>query len=208
MSIVCCCIQALAAFGGGSGGPSRGPSKQDFYKPYRYVQDWSADTLYIGPTFRYSGGPVRVTLKFMETSLTGKLYAINPATGETIFLMNNTSPFGTAVTVTDLTSFKIGSEVVFMYITDWDGIPRYTGSSPPGDRYYNTLDSDLNQNPNLRFGHRWAVAGKVDDKIIEFGFEDGPPDISDMDFNDILFQVQGLELMIYQNVARKRYYIW
>ena len=172
------------------------------------MQSWSADTLYIGPTFRYPGGPVRVTLKFMETSTTGKLYAINTTTGETIFLMNNTSPLGTAVTVTDLTSLVIGSEVVFMYIADWDGIRRYTGSSPPGDRYYNTLNSDLNHNPNLRFGRRWAVAGKVDDKIIEFGFEDGPPDISDMDFNDILFQVEGLELMIYQNVARKRYYIW
>jgi hypothetical protein len=198
----------MAAPGGGRGGASGDPSKRDYYEPYRYVQNWSADTLYVGPTFRYLGGPVRVTLKFMETSSTGKLYAINTATGETLFLMNNTSPLGTTVTITDLTSFETGSEVVFMYITDHDGIPRYTGSSRPGDRYYNTLNSDVNHNPGLRFGRRWAVGGKVDDKIIEFGFEDGPPGISDMDFNDILFQVEGLELMIYQNVARKRYYIW
>jgi uncharacterized protein DUF4114 len=198
----------MAGFGGGMGGFPRNPSMQDFYEPYRYVQNWTADTLYIGPTFRYPGGPVRITLKFMETSLTGKLYAINTTTGETVFLMNNTSPLGTAVTITDLTSLAIGSEVVFMYISDTDGVPRYTGSSPPGASYYNTLSSDLNHNPSLRFGRRWAVAGKVDDKIVEFGFEDGPPGISDMDFNDILFQVEGLELMIYQNGARKRYYIW
>lgn len=198
----------MAGPGGGMGGASPNPWKPDYYKPYRYVQSWSADTLYVGPTFQYLGGPVRVTLKFAETSVTGKLYAINTTTGETVFLMNNTSPFGTAVTVTDLTSLKAGSEVVFMYIADTDGIPRYTGSSPAGGRYYNSLTSDMNHNPNLRFGRRWAVAGKVNDKIIEFGFEDGPPGISDMDFNDILFQVEGLELLIYQNTARKRYYVW
>lgn len=194
--------------GGGTGGYTPSPSMKDYYQPYRYVKNWSADTLYIGPTFRYLGGPVRVTLKSMETSSTGKLYAINTVTGETVFLMNNNSPFGTTVTLTDLTSLKTGSEVVFMYISDYDDIPRYTGSSPPGDRYYNTLNSDVNHDPAMRFGRRWAVAGKVNDKIIEFGFEDAPPEIADMDFNDILFQVEGLELLIYQNVARKRYYVW
>jgi hypothetical protein len=202
----------MGGFGGGPGGlkgPGSFPTPKDYYKPYRYVQDWTADTLYVGPAFQYLGGPIRVTLKFTETSTPGKLYLINPATGQSYFLMNNTSPLGTMVDLTGIASLKVGAEVVFMYVSSYDGISRYTGASLPGSKYYNVLNSDLNNDPALRFGHRWSVAGYTPNKkIIEFGFEDGPETISDMDFNDIVFQVEGLGLMVYQNSARKRNYVW
>ncbi|MEO7425599.1 MAG: DUF4114 domain-containing protein [Fibrobacteria bacterium] len=227
--IALCCMRAIGAglagqgpggFGSGPGGfggagpgglngPGMPPAPKDYYKPYRYVQDWTADTLYVGPAFQYLGGPIRVTLKFTETSVPGKLYLINPATGQTYFLMSNTSPLGTMVDLTGTTSLKIGTEVVFMYVSNFDGVSRYTGASLPGSKYYNVLNSDLNNNPALRFGHRWSVAGYgTNRKIIEFGFEDGPETYSDMDFNDIVFQVEGLGLMIFQNSARKRDYVW
>lgn len=200
-------MQAIAA-GGGLKGRGEAPTPKDIYKPYRFVHDWTADTLYVGPSFQYLGGPIRVTLTFTETNVPGKLYLINPATNQTYFLMDNTSPMGTTLDITSLTSLKIGGEVVFMYVSSLDGIPRYTGPSLPGGKYFNVLNSDLNVNPVLRFGHRWSVAGYTKGKKIEFGFEDGAETTSDMDFNDIVFQVEGLGLMIFENSARKRYYVW
>lgn len=63
-------------------------------------------------------------------------------------------------------------------------------------------------NPNLRYGHRWSVAGRVDANTLEFGFEDNTEPTSDMDFDDIVFQVQGLNLAIFEKSAKKRSYVW
>jgi hypothetical protein len=89
-----------------------------------------------------------------------------------------------------------------------DLTPRYTGPNLKDSKYYSPSTSDANLNPALRFGHRWSVAGHVTSKVLEFGFEDDSAPYSDMDFDDIIFQTQGLGLIAYEKSARKRSYIW
>jgi hypothetical protein len=124
--------------------------------------------------------------------------------------MTNREPIGATVILSDLLTFPAGGEVIFMYIPASDNVPRFTGPSRPGSRYFNTVTSDNNLNPRLRFGRRVSVSGQVRPGVIELGFEDSPQSFraADMDFNDVHFMVEGLELLIYAKVARKRAYIW
>jgi hypothetical protein len=186
-------------------------AQTDMYVPYLYADKWMADTLFLGPSFRYTGiGPIKVSLQFSESTTDGRLYAVKPTTDERVFLMTNGDPIGTTVVLSDLLTFAAGEEVVFMYITAEDNVPRYTGPSLPGSRYFNTVTSDNNLNPRLRFGRRLSVAGRVRPGVIELGFEDSPQSFTsaDMDFNDVHFLVEGLEILIYAKVGRKRAYIW
>lgn len=186
-------------------------AQTDRYRPYLYADKWLADTLYLGASFRYPGTvPIKVSMQFSESRVDGKLYAVNPATNETIFLMTNREPVGTTVILSDLTSIPAGGEVVFMFVSANDNAPRYTGPSRWGSPYFNTVTSDNNVNPRLRFGRRLSVAGRVRPGVLEFGFEDSPQsfNLADMDFNDVHFLAEGLDLLIYTKVARKRAYVW
>lgn len=183
----------------------------DRYIPYRFVDKWLADTLYLGPSFSYPGTtPIRVSLQFSESASAGRLYIVNPASDDTAFLMTNREPIGTTLNVSDLLSFPAGGEVIFMYISEYDNVPRFSGPSRPESKYFNRITSDNNLNPLLRFGRRLSVAGRVRPGLLEFGFEDSPQslNIADMDFNDVHFLVEGLDLLIYAKAARKRAYIW
>jgi hypothetical protein len=186
-------------------------AQTDIYKPTRFADKWIADTLFLGASFRYEGsGPIRVSLLFSESSTQGRLYAVNPATGQTIYLMSNMDPQGTTVELSALTRYPAGSEVVFMYQPMDDNIPRYTGPGNVWNRFFNRITSDRNVDESLRFGRRWSVAGQIRPGVIEFGFEDSPEHfvVADMDFNDVHFQVEGLTLLLYGRTSRQRDYVW
>jgi hypothetical protein len=106
------------------------------YVPYRNSSMWSAETLYVGASFLYTGAtsssgkwwskkfgsvePITITLKGNEADWRGDLYAIvQSATGveETVFLFNNHDPKGTSFDLRSKVSFPIpsGAEITFMY---------------------------------------------------------------------------------------------
>lgn len=180
------------------------------FRPTRFVEKWVADTLFVGASFRYAGGPLGVTLLFSESSTSGRLYAINTANGDTVNIMSNRAGDGHTVNLLALSPFVPGREVVFMYVPQNDGIPRFTGPGNDPGRFYNVLSSDGNRNPARRFGRRWSVAGQIRPGTVELGFEDAREDeiFADMDFNDVHFQVQGVTLLLYGRTSRQRDYIW
>ena len=66
----------------------------------------------------------------------------------------------------------------------------------------------MNDNPAFRYGHRWSVAGRLSTNKLEFGFEDETNPGSDMDFDDIIFGVDGLTLVNFERSAKVRSYVW
>jgi hypothetical protein len=190
-------IAAACAFG-----------QTDIYHPYRFANRWTADTLFVGASFRYAGGsPLTVTLQWSESNTPGRLYVISPADGSPVLVMTSQDPVGTSVNLSALAGFQAGNEVVFFYQPE--GSPgRYTGPSRPGSPYYNAISSETNPDPNLRFGHRFSVAGRLPNGDIEFGIEDYQGIASDMDFNDVHFILRNAQLLLYLNNAKKRYYVW
>ena len=79
------------------------PAQTEIYLPYKNVDMWSAETLYVGASFiRLNSSPIKVSLKGNEAGFTGRLYAINPfpvgkATPDTVALFTNHDPVGTMV---------------------------------------------------------------------------------------------------------------
>jgi hypothetical protein len=174
-------------------------ARTEIYKPTRFAEKWIADTLFLGAAFRYEGsGPIRVSLLWSETITHGRLYAVNPATGETIHLMSNMDPQGTTVELSALTRYPAGGEVVFMYRPEFDNIPRYAGPGNVWNRFFNRITGNRNVNESMRFGRRWSVAGQIRPGVIEFGFEESPENlvVADRDFNDAHFQVEELTLAL------------
>lgn len=182
----------------------------DIYYPYRFAEKWTADTLYLGASFRYTGQPpLLISLAWSETSTNGDLYVVSPRTGDTLFVMSNRAAEGTTVDLTARAGFRSGDEVVFVYLPKYiSSVPRFTGPSRRGSRFFNYVNSDANPNPSLRFGRRFSVAGKTPDGRIEFGIEDSDGVFSDMDFNDIHFFLTHAELLLDMNGAKKRSYVW
>jgi hypothetical protein len=116
--------------------PASLSAQSAIYKPYRNTAMWSADTLYVGASFLYTGAasggggkwkkgfgvlaPIDVTLKGNEAGWTGELWAtVQSATGkeETVYLFKNQDPPGTSVDLRTLVSFAIptGAEITFSY---------------------------------------------------------------------------------------------
>ncbi len=191
--------------------PVRVSGQPKIFSPTRFADRWTADTLYVGATFRYTGTPpLEITLAWSETSVNGKLYVISPRTGARVFVMTNREPAGTTIDLGALAGFRPGEEVVFEYAPDAvDQPPRYTGSGRPGSRFSNRLTSNFNPNPALRFGNSFSVAGKMPDGRLEFGMEDSNGGaFSDMDFNDIHFYLKNAELLLDMKGAKKRSYVW
>ncbi|MDB5104394.1 MAG: hypothetical protein JWP91_2083 [Fibrobacteres bacterium] len=194
------------------------------YVPYKNKSLWTADTLYVGASFLYTGAasggggkwkfgfgiiqPIMVTLKGSEAGWTGELWAIvQSATGakETVFLFTNHDAPGTSADLRSKVSFPIpaGAEITFMYKvvfgTDYPPslFPKYSGPNRGFDPYFSQASSDGMPNPNWRFGHRWSVVGRNPAGDLEFGFEDATDDGSDMDFDDVVFTVSNLEIGIF-----------
>ena len=128
-------------------------------------------------------------------------------------------PVGTSLTITDFTKVLIGGSIVFMYkvIPDWrfygdanDLQPKFTGPNLNGRPYRSPASSNLNQNPNFRFGNRWSVVGKKRGSpgVLVFGVEDMTWSISDMDFDDVVFEVSGLSLGLYNRDLDRRSLVW
>jgi hypothetical protein len=188
---------------------SRAFGQTDIYMPYRYADKWTAETLYVGPSFRYTGaGPLTLTLEWSETSTTGDLYVVSPSSGQNVFVMNNRQPEGTAIDLLSLVPFQPGDEVVFEYFPR-SVASRFTGPSVQGSRFFNRINSNGNRNPKLRFGRRYSVGGQIRPGLIEFGIEDADGSgSSDMDFNDIHFNLTNAQLLLYQNTAKRRSYVW
>jgi hypothetical protein len=175
------------------------------YIPYKNTTLWSAESLYVGASFvRTSLGPVTVSLKANESTLAGTLYFMDPNTGNPIPLFQNKAPVGTKVILSDLIDIPIGKSLTFGYQVHGSANPadskiKYSGPNTPGEDYVSEASSNANVMPNLRFGHRWAVVGNVSaTSMLELGFEDLAYFGSDMDFNDIIFQVEGLKMGIFR----------
>jgi hypothetical protein len=193
----------------------------DIYKPYHNLHLWSADTLYLGAGFvRASKDPVRIRLRNNDAGFDGELYFLDPATGVPVVLFSNHSVPGEDLDLSAKVDIPIGVTLTFMYKVVGKGAwktreldatvlePKYTGPNQKTSDYVSAISSDKNVNPVLRFGRRWSVSGRVDAKTLEFGFEDDTAPTSDMDFDDIIFQVEGLKLALFQKSARTRYYLW
>lgn len=211
-------IRILAVLLLGLSSLSRGQT--DIYEPYRNHHLWRADTLYLGAGFaRLSTEPVKIWLIGNEAGWEGQLFFVDPATGNEIQLFRNHEAAGRVVTITDFINVPIGQTLTFVYKVVGRGsgkdidvgdirAPRYTGPNRRGSRYFSQASSDDNVNPARRFGHRWSVAGRVDSKTLEFGFEDDDTPDSDMDFDDIVYGVEGLTLVTFERTAKIRSYVW
>jgi hypothetical protein len=191
-----CAVLALFALGMG---------QWDIYKPYKRSTAWTADTLYVGAGLVYSGGgPILVTLEASESVTRGKLYFINPARNDTVFLFENKALTGTTVDAGKSTVVPSGSPVVFMYIPQNHWQPLFTGPNLASGRYLSRPSSDSMNNPNWRFGHRWSVIGRTKAGDLQAGFEDWTSPGSDMDFDDILFRIKGLDIAIQKRALRTK----
>lgn len=180
-------------------------AQTEIYKPYKNATMWSAETLYVGAGFSYhGGGPITVSVKGSESLTDGKLYFINPATSDTLYLFDNRAAPGTAVEVSKSTLVPKGGDVVFMYVPENNHVPKFTGANRSADRYKSAESSDDNVKPNYRYGHRWSVAGRTKGGGVEFGFEDWAFSGSDMDFDDAIFEVKGLELDVLPRSLKSR----
>ena len=173
----------------------------DRFIPPRVPNLWQAnkaDTLYIGASFtRSSFEPVKVWLIGNEAGWTGNLYFIDPTTKQEKFLFQNHDVPNRVVVLSDLYDIPIGDTVYFVYRVQQTSAgppaanaeslqPKYTGTNVPGSSQF------VSQAASAAYGHRWSVAGRVNDSLVIFGFEDntkttGTGMLSDMDFDDIVF---------------------
>ncbi len=196
-------------------------AQTDIYVPYRNKNMWTADTLYLGAGFaRMSNKPVTIWLVGNEAGWEGQLFYVDPVTGAETFLLTNMGTPGIPVELTALANVPIGQNLTFMYKVvskkssdmsiDKGKIrtPKYTGPNRRNSHYFSQATSDVNNNPSLRFGHRWSVAGRLAATRLEFGFEDNTEPASDMDFDDIIFGVDGLTLVNFERTAKVRSYVW
>lgn len=202
-------------------------AQTEIYKPYKNNGLWSADTLYVGASFmRLNGGPIRVSLKGNDAGFTGRLYAINPTPvgggrADTVALFSNHDPAGTTVNLQALTNIPVPGDVVFMYVVERnngygpfdprvDLLRKFSGPNLGGGKYTSQATSEAHPNVNWRYGRRWSVVGKVPGpgRVLEFGFEDMANSNTDMDFDDVVFQVTGLSLGIYTRDLDRRSLVW
>ncbi|HKP95000.1 MAG TPA: hypothetical protein VJ385_04510 [Fibrobacteria bacterium] len=172
-------------------------AQQIIFKPPRPTNIWKADTLYIGASFtRNSFDPVSVWLIGNQAGWVGSLYFIVPKTNEEVFLFTNKGTTNVRNVLSDKYDIPVGDTVYFLYKvtqpakdnnpSEASRLPKYTGPNIPGESKFVT------QPASAAYGHRWSVAGRVNDSIVQFGFEDnvnpaGDTHPSDMDFDDIVF---------------------
>ncbi|MDQ2999709.1 MAG: hypothetical protein M3Y08_00400 [Fibrobacterota bacterium] len=148
--------------------------------------------MYIGASFtRTSFDPVSIWLIGNEAGWTGDLYFTSPKTGQEFLLFNNKSTPNQRLVLSATHDIGIGDTVYFVYKVrpssdpTWPTLnsqkPKWTGLNLPGVSKYVTAPS------SAKYGHRWSVAGRVNDSLVQFGFEDNVENGSDMDFDDIIF---------------------
>jgi hypothetical protein len=172
-----------------------------FPKPYKNNALWTVrinqvdklvDTLFVGASFtRTSLKPVTVTLKGNEAGWSGDLLFVDPKTGIEDRLFSNHDTPGTTVTLSDRHDISIGDTVYFVYRVTSPAsnnypsvnsrLPKYTGPNLPGVSKYVSAPS------GGKYGHRWSVAGRMNDSLVIFGFEDNVETSSDFDYDDIVF---------------------
>ena len=192
-----------------------GHCQTNIYTPYKNANLWTADTLFVGAGFtRPTAAPVRIWLKAVEAGMYGDLYFMDPKTGNPIFLFGNHSEPGKVIDLSSIVEIPLGVPLTFMYKVVGQEhsseirAPKFTGPNQKNSKYFSPTSSDNNQNPDFRYGNRWSVAGRVDGKVLELGFEDYTGADSDMDFDDIVFQIEGLSLATFERSAKRRSYIW
>lgn len=189
-------------------------------KPGYPAPGWQAGLpLLMGATLRRPGpGPVRIWLRGEEAHWRGALFLVDPVTRRDIFLFENRN-YGAVGKVDISRHIPVGATVYFKYEirsleigrhigpADPSWLPKYTGADGPESPYHNRAGSGANPDPAHRFGHVWSVAGVVNDSTMEFGFEDDASALSDMDFDDVVFQVEGLAVQAPRRVLR-RSFVW
>jgi hypothetical protein len=158
--------------------------------------------------------PINVTLVGNAAGWKGELWAnvedLSTGGVDRVYLFNNFDPIGTMVDLRTLVPFTIqtNAQITFEYlvvvgcgpcwpISPDDFLPKYSGPNRGSDRFVSKASSDDHPNPNWRYGNRWSVVGRLSTGVLEFGFEDCTETISDMDFDDVMFQVTNLEMGVF-----------
>jgi hypothetical protein len=179
-------------------------------------------SLYVAASFFYTNpeDSIVVSHRFSDSDDSGSLYCMIPGfTDSALYLFTNKQN-GSRVNITKALEKPIpaGTEIFFMYRHNNDiKNKRFTGQNRPGidpaDQTVYPGASFVSREYGLKpgYGHRWAVAGRMLDiagantDTIIFGFEDGSTNpiplkdslvAADFDFNDVIFQVTGLNLNI------------
>lgn len=178
----------------------------DRFTPPKPQPLWKADSLFIGASFtRASFAPVKVWLIGNEAGWEGNLYFIDPKTKQEVFLFTNHGTPNQVIVLSDKYDIPVGDTVYFVYrvVTptsangfpnDDSHLPKYTGPNVPGVSQFVSAPS------SAKYGHRWSVAGRVNDTLVQFGFEDNVnPANSDYDYDDIIF---GTTLSLAQNEVK------
>ncbi|MBD3419469.1 MAG: hypothetical protein GF398_05055 [Chitinivibrionales bacterium] len=166
---------------------------------------------YLGDAFMVASDTTPVIVSFIssESLFRGLLSFMVPGhTDSSIELFSNhPNETGHADTAINLGTFPRGTEIVLKYQNIYKG----SGQNPlpestvvanvgtflnvPGARYTGRNDSTestyISEAWGPQYENIWHVAGRMNDTIVDFRFED----FKDMDFNDIVFQIQGVQLL-------------
>ena len=185
--------------------------------------------LYVGASFFYINpeDSIIVSFRYSDSDDSGSLYCMIPGFKDSALYLFTNKQSGGRVNITKALEKPIpaGTEIFFMYRNHANDIKnqRFTGQNRPGldpedqiiypGASFVSREYGLNQY-GFTYGHRFAVAGRMIDNsgaksdTIIFGFEDGfthPLPLkdslvaADFDFNDVIFQVTGLNLNIEVN---------
>ena len=182
-----------------------------------------SDTLYLGADFVYlrASEQIKVWIDTNFAGWTGALFFYDPKTGtyDSLFTNKdfssrlchpNTAPCGAAINLSARhPNIAVGDTIHFMYRlnpgfgnANPDQLPSWTGPNDNASSLYYSQRSMVNPGaPWPNYGRRHSLAGRVNDSVVEFGFEDeggtGPGGTNsalngDLDFTDIVFRVSGL----------------
>jgi hypothetical protein len=190
----------------------------------RTDQLFVSDTLYLGADFVYlrASDQVKVWLDTNFAGWEGTLYFYDPKTSQYDSLFTNKTfsreckpsnkPCAQALNLSARHSINVGDTLHFMYKllpsfgNPIDREPSWTGPNNNASSLYYSKRVMVNPGPPWPdYGRRHSVAGRVNDSVVEFGFEDeggtGPNGEQsalqgDYDFTDIVFRVSGLYITL------------
>ncbi len=198
------------------------------YQNPRTAAVYLSRPLYLGGEFvHYREDSVRVWLDTNYAGWTGTLFYYDPKTGQYDSLFTNKTPnrgcvpkdapCAASINLSARHDIGIGDTVHFMYRVNpgfgnpVDQLPSWTGpNNNPASLYYSQRVMANPPAPWPHYGRRHSLAGRVNDLVVEFGFEDeggtGPNGAvsaltGDYDFTDIVFRVSGLFISLENEVA-------
>ena len=168
------------------------------YKPKPlFNSPWQADSVYVGIDIAVKDS-VNDVIVIRKSSPyfygIGALHFVVPFHSDsTKFLFHNSKLVYPLETDTvNLGKYPSGTPLIFMYMVI-DSNPRmqlYYGKKLFSGQNRNGIDTYISQRYSNRYGHRFAIAGKVDSTKVEVGFEDAGVLL----FEGIIFEVKNASL--------------